>query len=313
MKLKINNAFSGLILITLFAVLVSCEKEPAVPTASFSYTADGRVVTFNNTSTDATTFAWDFGDGTTSTEKSPVHTYELYGTYTVKMSATGEGGTANSLPDNIVLAKSSAVKIGDGFGEWANIPEVTGFEKFGSISKVKVDYDALNLYFYVEGAGGSGGPGVNGGLNGFFDIYLNSDNKAETGYTSGWYPNGFGADFLVEGDLAIMKDAELFKHKSTALPTEFLFDKVGLIGGNIIKSSGMTAVGSGKAIEFSISRSALTNLASKITYAIVDVDGNYYFPDNTKSRSYSETWATVGSFPKDNTAEGKMIELDLTK
>ena len=300
-------------LISMALLFNACKKDPAVPKATFSYVADGRIVTFNNTSTDASTYAWDFGDGSTSTDKNPVHTYATYGTYTVVLKVVGEGGTATSLPDAITLSKTSTVKLDGTFTDWANIPYANAPEVFGSINKVKVDYDALNIYFLVEGATGPGGPGVTSGLNGFFDVYINSDNNPETGYFSGWYPLGYGADYLVEGDLAILKDAELFKHKTTSAVTAFDFEKVGNVGGNLIKSSGLVTSATGKTIEFSISRAALQNLSTKFTFAVVDVDGAYYYEDGSKSRNYTETWATLGSFPKDNTPEGKMVEVDLTK
>jgi PKD repeat protein len=49
-------------------------------------------VTFTNTSTGADTFNWDFGDGTSSSVESPVHTYTSTGSFTVRLSATGSGG-----------------------------------------------------------------------------------------------------------------------------------------------------------------------------------------------------------------------------
>ncbi|MBN2806672.1 MAG: PKD domain-containing protein [Prolixibacteraceae bacterium] len=45
---------------------------------------------FFNTTRFGKTFTWDFGDGTSSTEKSPVHQYAEYGHYRVKLSAKNE-------------------------------------------------------------------------------------------------------------------------------------------------------------------------------------------------------------------------------
>ncbi len=51
-------------------------------------------VHFTDTSTvpGATAWAWDFGDGTTSTEQHPVHTYDANGRYDVRLRVTGPGG-----------------------------------------------------------------------------------------------------------------------------------------------------------------------------------------------------------------------------
>ena len=54
--------------------------------ADFSYTVSecDSTVSFINTSDDSgRSYFWDFGDGTTSTEENPVHTYSKPGTYTV--------------------------------------------------------------------------------------------------------------------------------------------------------------------------------------------------------------------------------------
>lgn len=50
----------------------------------------GRVKFTNLSSGNAKSYLWDFGDGTTSTEKSPLHIYDKSGTYVVKLSAKGE-------------------------------------------------------------------------------------------------------------------------------------------------------------------------------------------------------------------------------
>ncbi|MFP4322538.1 MAG: beta strand repeat-containing protein [Anaerolineales bacterium] len=68
------------------------------PVASFSYTPDpviaGQAVTFTDTSTNSPTgWAWDFGDGNTSTEQNPTHTYASDGPYTVTLTASNAGGS----------------------------------------------------------------------------------------------------------------------------------------------------------------------------------------------------------------------------
>lgn len=59
-------------------------------TASFTYKVVGNTVTFTNTSVNATRSYWEFGDGYTSSEDSPVHTYETISNHTVKLTVEHE-------------------------------------------------------------------------------------------------------------------------------------------------------------------------------------------------------------------------------
>ena len=77
------------ILILLFA---SCAKEPTL--GQIEAIIDGNSVTFSAYNTDADTYLWDFGDGTTSAEESPVHVYNISGSYTVILTVSGRGGEA---------------------------------------------------------------------------------------------------------------------------------------------------------------------------------------------------------------------------
>lgn len=62
------------------------------PTANFELTqADWNTFVFSNMTSNASSVVWDFGDGTTSTELSPTHIFQLPGTYTVTLTATGCG------------------------------------------------------------------------------------------------------------------------------------------------------------------------------------------------------------------------------
>ncbi len=70
-------------------ILGSCSKDP-VPLFTIDKTEIyiGDVVSFTNQSSDADTYQWDFGDGKTSTEVNPIHSYESAGTYTVTLIAS---------------------------------------------------------------------------------------------------------------------------------------------------------------------------------------------------------------------------------
>jgi PKD repeat protein len=49
-------------------------------------------ITFINTSANATSYLWNFGDGTTSALSNPTHTYALNGSYQLSLRATGPTG-----------------------------------------------------------------------------------------------------------------------------------------------------------------------------------------------------------------------------
>ena len=73
------------IVLTLCLALAACKKvevaftySPATPTA-------GEKVTFTNQSSSGEEWEWSFGDGSTSTLKSPTHTYKQPGDYVVKL------------------------------------------------------------------------------------------------------------------------------------------------------------------------------------------------------------------------------------
>lgn len=65
------------------------------PTASYTSTSDQMTTMFTNTSTGGDTYAWDFGDGNTSTEQNPTHTYSMEGMFEVTLNVTNECGQSD--------------------------------------------------------------------------------------------------------------------------------------------------------------------------------------------------------------------------
>jgi PKD repeat protein len=57
------------------------------PTAAGTFTTAGNVVTFTNSSSDATAYSWDFGDFTNSSAAAPTHAFAANGAYTVVLTA----------------------------------------------------------------------------------------------------------------------------------------------------------------------------------------------------------------------------------
>ena len=79
------------------------------PTAAFSSSASTPFtlvsVQFTNQSTDDGTYTslWDFGDGTSSTQTSPAHSYGAAGTYTVRLTVTDDGALTNYVEHQITV------------------------------------------------------------------------------------------------------------------------------------------------------------------------------------------------------------------
>jgi PKD repeat protein len=100
----------ALIIIGLFAVIamVSCKDEDPIedPIASFQYeiSEDNFLqVTFMNFSLNAETYAWNFGDGNTSAEMNPTHTFAEVGEYTVQLTATNSVGIVANFSETIEI------------------------------------------------------------------------------------------------------------------------------------------------------------------------------------------------------------------
>ncbi|MEQ9186107.1 MAG: PKD domain-containing protein [Cryomorphaceae bacterium] len=110
---RIDRVNRHVILTALFlgilALVSGCKKdddqpdgptEPiSAPTADFTTSQSGLAITFAYDGQGGEIFEWDFGDGATSTEESPVHTYADYGVYEVALSVSNTGGSAKSNAD----------------------------------------------------------------------------------------------------------------------------------------------------------------------------------------------------------------------
>ena len=108
------------------AVTAGAAGDP--PVASFSGTPTSGdyplTVSFTDASTNVpTSWAWNFGDGGTSTAQNPSHTYTAAGTYTVAMTATNAFGSDTMTRTNYITVTTPQTS-----GDYATIPYSTGFE-----------------------------------------------------------------------------------------------------------------------------------------------------------------------------------------
>ena len=80
---------------------------------------------FTSTSTGATTYAWDFGDGTSSTATNPTKVFSVGGTFAVVLTATGPGGVSASSPTNVTVSSSANFSITGSVGSFPSAYEST--------------------------------------------------------------------------------------------------------------------------------------------------------------------------------------------
>ena len=98
--------------------LDSTPTDPTLPVAGFTWAADELTVSFTSTSTDdgaTLDHAWDFGDGNSSTDENPVHTYGADGSYTVTLTVTdADGNTDTHTATVAVEATPDAIELVNG-------------------------------------------------------------------------------------------------------------------------------------------------------------------------------------------------------
>ncbi len=63
-----------------------------------------KTVQFTDTSTNANTYYWQFGDGNASGDRNPIHTYEEYGDYVVILTITDNNGNSDEFQQNVSLS-----------------------------------------------------------------------------------------------------------------------------------------------------------------------------------------------------------------
>lgn len=92
----------------------NCPDENEAPVANFTVSTNGLSASFSNTSSDdkaVVSTLWNFGDGSTSNQTNPTHSYAADGTYTVSLTVTDEEGESDSLSQQISIEEGN---VGDG-------------------------------------------------------------------------------------------------------------------------------------------------------------------------------------------------------
>jgi PKD repeat protein len=139
MKNRLTTLFVAIVACTIM-IATSCTKPSASFTASTTTAAVGAPIVFTNTSSDDRQAMWDFGDGTgsTSTEKTISHIYQLPGTYNVSLTATTKSGKKPSDATSMMITITGAPVAN--FTMSDSIPAAYGVVTFTSTSSNAEEY-----------------------------------------------------------------------------------------------------------------------------------------------------------------------------
>lgn len=135
--------------------------------AQVSYCNAPASVSFSNSSLNANSYLWDFGDGGASTDVNPVHVYNSLGVFTVKLTANAGvcgnavlektdfitvGATPPSVSDTSVCGSASITLIANGTGtiNWYDV--ATGGTPINTGSNYTTPVLSSNTTYYVENA-----------------------------------------------------------------------------------------------------------------------------------------------------------------
>ncbi len=255
--------------------------------AVFSYVADGFNVNFTNFSRNATSYSWDFGDGSnqTSEKKSPQHVFKSKGDFLVTLTAKN-GSTVSTFTDTVSIIGPN-IKIDGDFTDWQYVDYAytnTDLVNGGTLLAVKTFASPTDINFYLEGT-----PDMQFAI---IDMYIDSDNNPNTGFITGQYPAGAGAEYLFEGSL-VGGWGSLYVHSGD--PVSFSFSPVFDIA-DVLHYSAIKSVSGKNVIEFSLSKSKLGTLKGAVNVCIVESTSGY---------------AQLGSIPSNNSATSAFLPIKL--
>lgn len=189
MMKKIYGLMAGALL------LASCAKTPE---ASFTSAETGPLqVTFTNTTTDGSTYLWELDGTNTSTDESPVHTFDTRGDYTVKLTSNSKNGKkTHSVENAVTVANPLSGEYSVTSMKQAGVESLQGTMKgdfkdcTGTTycSYDRYENDSLVETVSYEVIGGGTTFRIYHGNNETFDMTMS--NLTSTGFTIAWEEDG---------------------------------------------------------------------------------------------------------------------------
>lgn len=194
--------------VALIFAVTSCVRlgdlglEP-VPDIAFVYECNGGLdYTFTSTVEGTTDISWNILDVTTGAGESFSCTFPSPGTYWIQMTGTYDG-RVQTVSTKILVAKAAKITFGDdSLDDWADVtyPDFTftggSYEEMDKpiLLESKFDYDANNLYFYVQ-FDASARPDIDADRH-RLDLFMDIDGNAATGVAD--FDDRLGIEYILQ-------------------------------------------------------------------------------------------------------------------
>lgn len=113
MKRQIPSILIAVLVLATGLLAIGCSSEPpragiGIGDSPYSGGAPLTVHFYDQSWGKADSWAWDFGDETTSTEQNPVHTYEALGSYTVSLTVSNGAGSSTRIRKDYIRVNPTA-------------------------------------------------------------------------------------------------------------------------------------------------------------------------------------------------------------
>lgn len=108
---------------------IGADEFPLPPVADFTHSSGswvGQAISFTSTATGAYSYAWDFGDGASSSQPNPTHAYTAAGSYPVILTVTNPAGADSTTQTVEILYQASFTTSGpDWLGQETSFTNTT--------------------------------------------------------------------------------------------------------------------------------------------------------------------------------------------
>lgn len=168
------------------------------PTSQFTFSAQGLTASFTDQSTDdgsINSWAWNFGDGATSTAQNPSYTYSAAGTYTAALTVTDNLGASATSNDTVIVNQSTSqwvtLESNDFENGWGNF-----VDGGGDCRRSSADSNYANSGTFCVRLRDNSGTASSTWTNNGFDLTSYGEFRIEFSYIANSMENG--EDFFVE-------------------------------------------------------------------------------------------------------------------